>query len=389
MQAAWLKSSALSGTLGLGMMLAGCAGMSTPPTPVGPGCVASQGVYAYVLNSSPTSGTVSMFAMNDCTGGLTALNPATVATGANPKMVVVTPNGQFVYVVNAGDNTVSMYSAADTGVLTPLTPPTVPTGNLPQGLAVDSLGRFVYAANSNDNTVSMYTINPGTGMLTPTTPPTFAAGSGPDFVTLTESAGPLVEGGSGFAYVSNQNDDTVSMYSVNQTTGVLRPLTPATVATGPSPVGVTLDPGGYAYVPNEGGNTISVYSINTDGTLTSTGTVTTGNQPTSVAVPSSRFAYVVNRLDDAVSTYTINDSTGNLTPNGTGTVPTNAQPFPIILGPYSNFAFVVNESGSVSIYSLNSDGTLTNVGTAATGNGSVWIAVTAVPHAVPADQKDP
>ncbi|MGB7023051.1 MAG: beta-propeller fold lactonase family protein [Candidatus Acidiferrales bacterium] len=357
-----------------------------PPSPLEPGGVATPGVFAYVLNSSPTSGTVSTYGLNDSTGALTALNAGTVATGANPKMVVVTPGGQFVYVVNAGDNTISMYSAnMSTGVLTPLTPPTVATGKTPQGLTVDSLGRFVYAANSDDNTVSMYTINPGTGMLTPTTPPTVAAGSGPDFVTLTATPSLPVVGGSGFAYVANQNDDTVSMYSVNQTTGVLTPLTPATIPTGPSPVGVTLDPGGFAYVPNEGGNTVSVYSINTDGTLTSTGSVTTGNQPTSVAVPSSRFAYVVNRLDDTVSMYTIDDSTGNLTPNGTGTVPTGAQPLPIIQAPYSSFTFVVNESGSVSIYSLNSNGTLTNEGMAATGKGSVWIAVSAAPHAVPAD----
>ena len=41
---------------------------------------------------------------------------------------------------------------------------------VPQGIAIDPLGRFVYTANTDDSTVSMFTINQSTGVLTPTTP---------------------------------------------------------------------------------------------------------------------------------------------------------------------------------------------------------------------------
>jgi 6-phosphogluconolactonase len=35
-----------------------------------------------------------------------------------------------------------------------------------------------------------------------------------------------------FLYVANQNDNDISEYSIDQTTGALTPLAPATVATG-------------------------------------------------------------------------------------------------------------------------------------------------------------
>jgi 6-phosphogluconolactonase len=373
--------------LSLVTVVAGCA--VVPPPPVAP-CTPPGGTgFAYVLNSFTTSGVVSMYAVDDCTGALSALSPAQIATGPNPSMVVATPSGNFVYVANAANNTISMYAAnPSTGVLTPLTPPTVATGNLPVALAVDSTG-FVYATNHNDNTVSMYTINIGTGVLTPMTPPTVATGSGPVFMTVTEGLSvPVVSEGPGFAYVSNQNDDTLSMYTINSTTGVLTPLNPATVPTGSQPLGAALGPGGFLYAANEGGNTVSMYAVNSDGTLTPTGTVATGHEPTSVAVYSNALAYVVNQQENTLSMYSIDASTGNLTPNGNGTIPTGGQPLPVVLEPFSIFAFVVNEIGSVSIYSVNGGGTLTRAGTALTGNGSTWIAVTAPPHPVPASDRE-
>ena len=82
------------------------------------------------------------------------------------------------------------------------------------------------------------------------------------------------------------------MYTINSSTGVLTPTTPATVGTGGFPFNPTVDPSGkFVYVPNNLFNTVSFYTINSDGTLTSGGIVTTGNGPTWVAVdPSSKFA---------------------------------------------------------------------------------------------------
>jgi 6-phosphogluconolactonase (cycloisomerase 2 family) len=347
-----------------------------------------------VLNDGDN--TVSMYTMNSCTGALSPTTPPTVATGANAfgsEQMVVDPAGRFAYVANLMSNasdeaTISMFSIdSSTGVLTPTTPATVPTGFFPQGMGIDPAGKFVYTANSDDNSVSMFTISQTTGVLTPTTPPSISTladvstglYSSPDAVTVHPSGK--------FAYAVDEDDGTVSMFTIDSTTGLLIATTPATVFTGPTPFSITVDPSGkFAYVPNNttgGANTygISQYTIDSaTGVLTQNATpaVAAGNGPTSVAVdPSSKFAYVVNRNDNTVSMYTIDPSSGSLTPNTPATIATGTQPWRILIDPTGKFAYVTNQgNASLSIYTLNSDGTLTAAGMASTGNDPVSVAIT-------------
>ena len=315
----------------------GCAGGSAPKTVTVPSCTpSSTPELAYVL--SYPENTVSMYTVNSCTGDLTPTTPATVATGGNQfgaEGLAVDPSGRFAYVANLMSNasdlaTVAMFTIdSSTGVLSPTTPPTVPTGYFPQGIAIDPLGRFVYTANSDDNTISMFTINASTGVLTPTTPAAVGAGWSPGFVTVDPSGK--------FAYASNQDDDTVSMYTINSSTGILTPTTPATVQAGSSPFGVTVDPSGkFAYVP-----------------------------------------YAYSQPNNFVWQFTIDPVTGLLTPNTPPVISAGNSPTSVAVDPTSKFAYVTNQnSASVSIYTLNGNGTLTAAGTAATGSGPIWIAIT-------------
>lgn len=52
---------------------------------------------------------------------------------------------------------------------TATSPAQVPTGFFPQGIAASTT--FVYAENSDDNSVSMFTIDTTSGLLTPLSPP--------------------------------------------------------------------------------------------------------------------------------------------------------------------------------------------------------------------------
>ena len=112
--------------------------------------------------------------------------------------------------------------------------------------------------------------------------------------------------------------------------------------------------------------------------------VSAGNAPTAIAVdPSSRFAYVVNRLDNTLSMYAINPDTGNLTLNSTATNPkatiaTGTQPFRIDFDPAGKFVYVTNEGSAASIYTVNSDGTLTSTGITGVATGSLSTAITTV-----------
>jgi YVTN family beta-propeller protein len=77
---------------------------------------------------------------------------ATIAVGANPFGVAVTPDGSTVYVANAafGTNTVSAIATATNRVTA-----TIPVGSEPGGVAVTPDGSKVYVANFLSNNVSV------------------------------------------------------------------------------------------------------------------------------------------------------------------------------------------------------------------------------------------
>jgi 6-phosphogluconolactonase len=385
------------------LLAAGCGGNPTPPSSPATraACVpATKPEFSYVL----TGYAVSMFTVDSCTGQFTATSPASVATGysypqGRAEQMVADPLGRFAYVANLVSNasdlaTISMYTInSATGVLTATTPATVPTGFFPQGIAIDPLGRFVYTANSDDSSVSMFSINQTTGVLTPTTPAsvsTLIPGellSQPSFLTVDPT------GRFFYITVTLSNGSAVFMYTINQTTGLLTPTSPATVLTGGIPFQVLVTPSGkFAYVVNNlsGGvmtDGVWQYTINSaTGVLTQNApaAVAAGNAPTEIAVdPTSRFAYVVNRLDNTVSMFTIDPNTGNLTLNSTAanptaTIATGTEPFRIDFDPTGKFVYVTNEGSAASIYTVNNDGTLTNAGVTGVATGGLSTAITAV-----------
>jgi 6-phosphogluconolactonase len=373
--------------LGVAVLLASGCGGGSPAVSVrpSPACVpATNSEVSYVL----TGYQVYVFSVNSCTGQFTARTPASIGTGySSPQQsaeeMVSDPPGRFAYVANHVSNAsdlsrISMYTInSTTGILTTTAPATVPTGWFPQQIAIDPKGRFVYTANTDDSTVSMFTIDQSTGVLTPTTPTsvsTLVPGqllSQPNFLTVDPSGRFL------YVTVSLSDGAAVLMYNIDQTTGLLTPTSPATVYACGWPWQVVIAPSGkFAYVVNNfagGPMTAAVwqYTVNPDtGVLTPHNpvAVAAGNGPTGIAVdPTSRFAYVVNRQDNNVSMYTIDPNAGNLAlnvsaSNSNGVVAAGAQPFRIAFDRSGKFVYVTNEEGAVSIYTVNSDGTLASAG---------------------------
>ena len=72
---------------------------------------------------------------------------------------------RFAYVVNAYDNSVSMYTIdSDTGRLRHNGH--VPTGRFPSSVVVHPSGRFVYVTEQTGQKVSAFSVNAETGKLT-------------------------------------------------------------------------------------------------------------------------------------------------------------------------------------------------------------------------------
>src|ERR1700744_4183011 len=134
------------------------------------------------------------------------------------------------------------------------------------------------------------------------------------------------------AIIANRDDNTVSTYSINASTGELR-SSGSIASGGNAPIALAVDPTGhFAYVANLialggvgdsngdiGGGGISAFSINTDtGAFTPAGSpVAAGQGPRTVIVhPSGKFLYGTSLLSDNIFAYTINPNTGALTPIG-------------------------------------------------------------------------
>ena len=126
--------------------------------------------FAYVPNSG--DGSVSQYDIG-AVGLLAPLSPATVATGADPRAVAVSPDGQSVYVANFNSGSVSQYDVGAGGALSPKSPATVATGDGPDGVAVSPDGGSVYVANFDSGSVSQYDVGAG-GALSPKSPATVA-----------------------------------------------------------------------------------------------------------------------------------------------------------------------------------------------------------------------
>ena len=273
------------------------------------------GKFAYVANSGlfDTSGSVAMYTINATTGALTSTG--VIDTVRSPSSTAVDPTGKFAYVAN-GDgvipNNVAMFTInATTGASTSIG--TIPVQGFANSVVVDPTGKFAYVATGNSTfgtagSVSMYSINTTTGALT--SMGEIAAGTNPGSVAVDPTGK--------FAYVTNGGSNNVSMYTINATTGALTSI--GTIAAGTNPDSVAVDPTGkFSYVTNYHSNDVSMYAINvTSGALTPIGTIPAGLNPASIAVhPSGKFAYVANSVSNDVSIYSIDTATGDLTLIGT------------------------------------------------------------------------
>ncbi|HZQ93660.1 MAG TPA: beta-propeller fold lactonase family protein [Candidatus Sulfotelmatobacter sp.] len=106
------------------------AGNANGPGPI---AVDPYGNNVYVVGT--LSNTVSGFKISAITGALTAMNPAVVATGPEPRSIAIRGDDNWMFVANHSGPSVSQYSIVPaTGVLTVAAP--IPTDNYPWSVAV-------------------------------------------------------------------------------------------------------------------------------------------------------------------------------------------------------------------------------------------------------------
>jgi 6-phosphogluconolactonase (cycloisomerase 2 family) len=161
--------------------------------------------------------------------------------------------------------TTEIYTVAS-GVLTQAGAP-MPVGSVPSAITVDPSENFVYIADGGAGTVSVFSLNATTGALTLLN--TIATGAQPFSL--------LVSGM--FLYVGNAGSTNISAFSVDSTTGLLTQITSSPFGSGGAPSFMLLDPKGrFLYVGSQGAKTVSALTIDAStGALTLTGQSATTN----------------------------------------------------------------------------------------------------------------
>lgn len=345
-------------------------------SPFGAGANPASSAYSPIVSGNlfaaiPNFGdnTVSVYSVNQTTGSFTPVVGSPFATGSQPAWQAFSPiasGNLFSAVANFNDNTVSVYEVDQTtGAFIPVAGSPFATGVGPASVEFSPIvagNLFAAIPNTSDNTVSVYNVNQTTGAFTPVSGSPFPTGSVPNFAAFS----PLASGNL-FAAIANFNDNTVSVYEVNQTTGAFTSVPGSPFLTGTTPYSVQFSPlvsgNLFAAVANNSSNNISVYEVNqTTGVFTEVpgSPFAAGVQPNELAftiLPSGNLlAAAVNFITNDVSVYQVNQTTGAFTqiagsPFATGGAPDGIAFSPLLSG--NLFAAVANfADNTVSVFQV-------------------------------------
>jgi 6-phosphogluconolactonase (cycloisomerase 2 family) len=160
-----------------------------------------------------------VFTLDTAKGTLVAASPPSVKTrsGAGPRHIAFNPRLPYAYVINELDSTVAAFRFTGAGGLEPLQilpsiPATFTGDNTGGAIDVAPSGRFVYVSNRGHDSIGIFRVDASTGLLSPVAwEPT--KGATPRFIGLDPSGARL--------YAANQRGDTVVEFDVDEASGAL------------------------------------------------------------------------------------------------------------------------------------------------------------------------
>lgn len=262
--------------------------------------------YLYVPGSA--SGAIFQYRINNLTGAITALTPASFTT-TNPYKIAVTQLRNFIYGIATGSNNIFQFAINPaSGILSALVPATVAGPSVPTGIVVDPTDRFVYVCGFGTGQFNQFSITKSTGQLVAIpAPPTAAAGM-QDLI---------VHPSGKWLYAINSSASLIYQYSIDQTTGALTVMG-TTLSTDSGPVKIVAHPSGlYVYVLANTGNFIDIYNVNPNtGILTASVTprFAVGLNSRGICISANgKFIYYSSQTSNAIFQSTITLATGNIT----------------------------------------------------------------------------
>ncbi|HMK38538.1 MAG TPA: lactonase family protein [Bacteroidota bacterium] len=275
-------------------------------------------------------GSVSAFAVDPETGDLHFLNSRSTH-GAGPCYLTIDAAGRYVLAANYTGGSLAVLPVGNDGSLGEATDfvqhrgsSVTPRQQGPHAhsIVLDASGRFAYAADLGLDRVMIYRFDHRAGKLLPSTPPWAAlkAGAGPRHIALSPDGSA--------AYVADELDSTLTVFSVDRSTGGLEHR--QTLSTLPSgfagenlPADVHVDRSGrFVYVSNRGHDSIAVFAVDaTKGVLSPVQHAPTGGKwPRNFTIdPAGGYLLVANQRSDTITVFAVHPESGTLSPKGQAT----------------------------------------------------------------------
>jgi len=273
------------------------------------------------------SGAVSAYAIARATGALTLLNQQP-SHGKAPCYVSVDRTGRVVLVANYGGGSITTIPVRRDGGLA-----TAKNVVRHEGKSVDPVrqaaphahcvlpdptNRYVLAVDLGIDAMLTYRLDDRTGAISVVTPGAAAKpGAGPRHLTFHPNGR--------FAYVVNELDSTLSVFTYDGERGALTEVQVAPASPGgtvpdnhPADIHVAAS-GRHLYVSNRGDDTVAVFVIDpASGQVTPVQQIASGGRsPRNFALdPTGRFLLAANQRSDSIVSFRVDAESGRLTPTG-------------------------------------------------------------------------
>lgn len=281
-------------------------------------------------------------------------------TPTAPMSTAFSPLGGLLATANRDGSSVSVFTMSAGGALTPAPDSPTLVGLNPASLAFDRSGAVLAVANTGLRTVSAFTVS-GDGALTPVGGSPFdTLGGQPQSVAFSPTRDLLASANAD----PSAGPGTVSVFSVDPTTGALKQVAGSPFTTGSNPASVAFSPSGELLATADSrDNTVSVFTVDSDGALEAVpgSPLRTGGYPLSVAFGrSGGLVATANNRDSTVSVFSVDPTTGALEQVAGSPFPTGASPQSVAFSP-SRDVLTTAGGRTVSAFSVSPTGSLTRL----------------------------
>lgn len=180
-----------------------------------------------------------------------------------------------------------------------------------------------------------------------------------------------------FVYSANNTSQSITIMSINQTTGATTAIESLSIGQTPYDICVSVD-GKNIYTANSGGNVSILNRDQVTGLLSFVSNISSESTSFGIKVSDdNKNVYVANLGAGSVSVYSRDINNGSLTSIQTITEGTSS-PMGVVISADGQSAYVSNNTNSIAVFDRDiDDGRLTYVNSLSTGNGSYRPAITA------------